>query len=612
MYPNIKRFLKEYLPGTGCLYTIGIVSLLVTVLFQALIPEHLREAINTLSSSKEWWSEDMKATLFGKAWIIIGYSILFLIARILSRVYIFLPGRQMESKIRQDFFSAAVSLPSDRSSEYSSGDLISRGTNDVSSVRVMISMGVLHTINSAVMIPLCIYFMFSISAKMTLLLLVPIPIVILTTRYLAKKMMMAAKKSQQELGVLSENTREQFKAHSLLSVFPVFKTIFKRVTVSNDRYTAKAEDLMKSRVYMFAVFSTLTSLGLFILLYFGGQESINSSDFGIGDFIAFSLYLGMIQAPLRALGWLLSIAQRGEVCLQRIYELRDVADQSRLIELERKIQSEEELERVLNVNAPMIEIKDLRFSYPKAKEEGSFELVIDSLKIEKNQTYGIFGQTGSGKTSLLKLLSANLRPSHGDIRFQSVAYKDIHVDSLSRQFSMLPQENSHFSGTIRHNVDLVHQHDSSHVHNKKSCNFEKAFEISQLTHDIAQFKDGLDTVLGEHGINLSGGQKQRLSLLRSLLRPRKVLMLDDFVSAVDHKTEEAIISSLFEELKDETAVLISHRISALKFCDQIIVMEDGRIVNQGSHEELMESNKSYAETYRYQQVESTLEEEAGR
>lgn len=596
MYKNTIRFFKEYLPDKGKGYFVGIFTLIVTIIITTVIPVYIKDATNILSA-KEFESNALLKTSI----IILALGITLSISRVLSRIYIFLEGRKIEAEVRQDLFKAVVNMPMELINKYQSGDLISRGTNDVTSVRVMISMGVLHTINSLLTVSFCLFYMFRISIELTLFCLIPLPLIIIITKLLSNKMMLAGRETQQQLGVLSETVREQFRAHNLLSIFPIFKLLNPQFEADNEKYSQKAENLMSIRVFIMVAVMSILSLGMYILLRFGGPAAINSDllntgGFDIGAFIAFSLYLGIIQGPLRAAGFLFPLLQRGEICLQRIYEVRDEATNAQEQDQARPIQQEEQfLEPQTN---SLVQLHNVNFAYNTENSE-AFKLSIDELIINKGVKYGIFGATGSGKTTLFNLLVGNLRTA--GLKYKKTNYEEISSAMISQQFSIVPQENRHFSKTIQENIDQVLNQESPA--DKKRTDFANAYEISQLEGDIEEFKDGLDTLLGEQGINLSGGQKQRLSILRALVKPREILLMDDFISAVDHKTEMRIVDSLFKQLKDETFIFISHRISALIQCDEILIMDQGRIVAKGSHEELLKVNSNYRETFEHQMLE---------
>jgi len=601
MHPYTKRFLKEYLPGKGKVYFWGILFLLLTIITQTTIPIFVKDAINLLSdtlySDQSQLNELFKVSLF-----ILLLGIFLCISRVLSRVLIFLQGRKIEAEVRKGLFEAVVDMPLDTISKFQSGDLISRGTNDVTSVRVMISMGILHSINTGLTVPLCIYFMFTISAKLTLICLIPIPLAIIGFRLLSNKMMLTGRETQKQLGVLSETIREQFRAHTLLSIFPVFGLINKQFEIDNEKYTQKAERLMSIRVLMMTIVVVILSLGMFILLYFGGPEAIENEKLGnggfdIGAFAAFCLFLGTMQGPLRAAGFLLPLMQRGEICLERIYEVRDAAEKAKIIDLKRKFQNE------LNYDDSQALVDLNRVDYKYNEEADSFSLSIDNLKLKSGLKYGVFGKTGCGKTTLVNVICGNIRTN--GVKYRGINYSDISANTLNSRFSIVPQDSKHFSKTIKENIDLIINNSDG---NGQALNFDDAYEVSQLGSDIQEFKDGLDTLLGEHGINLSGGQKQRLSILRALVKKKELLIMDDYVSAVDHKTEQLIIDALFKKVEKQTMLLVSHRVSALIPCDEIIIMDDGKIIDKGNHEELYQRNKDYRETYDHQILESKLED----
>ncbi|MCM8533981.1 MAG: ABC transporter ATP-binding protein/permease [Lentisphaeraceae bacterium] len=592
------------MPGKGKGYAIGIFCLVLTILATTSFPLFVDDAINLLSSANSKLTPEQSEKLRSLALIILGLGILGCVTRVLSRIFIFKEGRKIESEVRQDLFNSVVNMPMEVLSKYKSGDLISRGTNDVTSVRVMISMGILHPINTTLTLIICPYYMYQISPRLTLYCLVPIPVIVLIMRILSKKMMQVGRENQKVLGVLSETIREQFKAHTLLTIFPVFNLLIKKFKSDNDRYRKTSETLLTIRVLMMILMLSILSIGFFILIHFGGPEAIENErlgkdGFNIGAFTAFSLFLWMLLGPLRAIGFLFPLFQRGEICLTRIYEVRDAANQTIKEDDARQIQKTSQLN--FDQNLPLVSINKLKFSYPE--QNNNFCLDIEKLEIHENKKYGIFGPTGCGKTTLLNLICGNLRASN--LCLKGNKYDEISTNALNEVFSIVPQENRHFSKTISQNIELVTKSNENGFGHR--TDFEDAYKISQLRSDIDMFKDGINTLLGEHGINLSGGQKQRLSILRALVKKRKVLLMDDFVSAVDHKTENAIISGLYSILSDETMILISHRISALVGCDEIIIMDQGKIICQGTHEELLKKNESYKATFEHQTLEKNAE-----
>lgn len=597
MYTHSKRFIKEYVPAKKWIYFWGIISLLLTIALSTTVPLYIKDAVNLLKQDTLQDSQISQLHELAITILVIGLSLC--VFRTLSRVLIFLPGRQLEATLRQDLFDSVVSLPQNRLERFESGDLISRGTNDISSVRVMISMGILHSINSTCMISACLYFMLNISVKMTLLSLIPLPIVILVTRYLSKQLIVVAKQVQESLGRLTERIREQFRAHSMMRIYPVFDILHEKFETDNDNHNTLSLRQMLIRTYMLTSVILISSFGIYILIRYGGEMAINNEGFDVGSFVTFSLYLTILLDPLRALGWLLSVLQRGEVCLERFYEIKDEAISYKAEQIACPIKDQESFNQSCQVDksTPIIEAKDLSFAYSRQLEDSDiFSLSIAELKIEEGKKYGFFGKTGSGKSTLLKLLSNSLLANSGSISFRGTSFQDTCAEVLSQQFSVVPQECRHFSGTLKDNLDLAQENIAQNPLFTANS-FEEAYETSCLKSDVEKLSKGFDTILGEHGINLSGGQRQRLAIMRALLRPRQVLIMDDFVSAVDHKTEKEIIEKLYQNTKGQTALLSSHRISALQECDKIFIIADGTIVDSGNHEELLKTSRFYSETW---------------
>ncbi|MDD7983755.1 ABC transporter ATP-binding protein [Lentisphaera marina] len=602
-YPNVRRFLKEYPPKKLSIYFWGVLCLIITIVIHSSIPLITGRLIGALDDQQFPLNEATKGELSHVATYLLLAAIGLIVFRTLSRILIFIPGRQIESEVRESMYHSLLGLP--HSSPWTSGDLISTGTNDVTSVRVMISMGVLHVINTFGMICFCLYHMLNLSVRLSLYSLIPLILVVPVTKVISKKMMATGRKNQKLLGDLTEVIREHFRAHALMAVFPVYNSIIKRVDKANADYANTAEKFMTLRVFIMLMVSMITGFGIYILLRYGliKNDLIDSSE-GIATVVSFMLYLWIIQQPLRAAGFLLPLLQRGEISLERLYKVQDAAKEAQEIELQRPIKTRQDLDQKGNQNAAMIEIKDLDFTYkPQRDNEFQFELKIDSLVIEKGKKYGFFGSTGSGKTTLINIISGLLETKENTLKIYGVDRCDIQQKVLTDLFSQVSQECRHFGKTIRENINIV---EANSPHQGQRLSFEEALAISCLSPDLDKLSQGINTLLGEHGINLSGGQKQRLSILRALVRKAELVIMDDFISAVDHATEVNIIEKLYEATEDKTLLLISHRISALKNCDKIFLLEAGKIIDSGTHEELLKSNPSYASVSEYQEKSDVL------
>ena len=610
MLPMIRRCLRDYLPGKGWLYFWGLVFLALNVLCMTLVPASIRDAVDILNASDGGLDDDAVSALRVLAMTIIGFGVGLAVFRVLSRVVLFLPGRRIEAEVRRDVFRSLMRLSPSQLSRFALGDLISRGTQDVSTTRVTISMGILHAAGSLMLLVLCLVQMIKINVLLTIVGLIVAPLVTPLVKRWSRQMMHQSRVARDSLGTLSESIRETFRAHTLMMIYPVSDRILARYEDANDAYRDENEKLIRIRVPLWNVMASFVSLNLFLLVLAGGYLIVSGrSDLTIGQLVELSILLGLIQEPLRSAGMIISLYQRGEVSLERLYELMDAAAEQDSEQEQRAITDWEALSAAYDGSAPLIHLQDVRFSYPDSGGGEPFTLEIPDLSIESGQRIGIFGPVGSGKTTLLKVLTGNQPVSDGECLFQGVPYGQMDEALLLSRFALAPQENRHFARTIQANINLVQDHPASVSVGDESLRrvpFQTAYDVSALQPDVDAFPDGLDELLGENGINLSGGQSQRLSILRALLKPHQVLVLDDVVSAVDHDTEERILTQLYQSLSDQTLLFVSHRISALKPCDEIWILDEGRVVARGSHDELLERHAGYRSVYDHQVLEQQV------
>ena len=612
MLPHSQRFFRDYLPGHGVWYFWGLLFLVLNVAAIVTIPVFLDRVVTVLetATATNEFSPATRDVIRTNALTIIGLGIGLAIFRILSRVVLFVPGRRIEARLRQDYFGAITDLSPDQISRYQIGDLIARGTNDVNTSRVMLSMGVLHSVNAVLLMALSLFFMLRLSVWLTLVGLVFGPLLLMFVKRMSRLMMDKQRSARRELAELSETIRETFRAHTLMAVYPVFRQILARFEEHNRLYCEKNIELVRLRVPLFVSMGSFTDINQTLLLLIGGWMIMSGSgSFTVSNLIVFSVYLGLVQEPMRSGGFIISLFQRGEVSLERLYELYDEAGQARIHSESREISSSQHLENGRTGDAPLIQVRDLSFAY-QAEGHQPFTLVIPDLSLVQGRRYGIFGSVGCGKSTLLSILSGSQPVPRGHLFLDGMDYADIDEEVLISQFSIAQQESRHFARTIRENIELVssnerwQQFDSG---DSSVLGFDDAYEVSQLASDVERFEDGLDAILGEDGLNLSGGQKQRLAIMRALVKPHRVLMLDDIVSAVDHHTEKRILEELYRILENQCLIFVSHRISALMPCDEILVMENGRIVARGSHSELLKTHDTYRRTWEHQVLEQTLE-----
>jgi ATP-binding cassette, subfamily B, multidrug efflux pump len=616
---HTRRFLKEYLHGTGRFYFWGILCLVTTVVVTTAIPQWIRRAVATLKTVPGGGelSPGARHDLMTTALVIIGLGLALATFRALSRILIFIPGRRVEEKVRQSCFDAIATAPPGSLDRFQTGDLISRGTSDANHTRVFLSMGILHSINSVLILCLCLYHMICIDARLTLICFLPAPLVQILVRRVSMVMMTWSRKVAAQLGKLTESVRETIGAHTLLTIYPVLEQMFARFMQSNTRYQHSQEKLVRIRAVLFTAVSNLFAVAQLLLLWFGGRLVLDpAAGLGVEDFVAMGMYLALVQEPLQAAGFLITLFQRNEASLERLYEVFDIARNSREEQAAKPHKESWALGCVAGNTDVVLSVRNLVHRYPlSGPENGSgepFTLSIPELELRSGKAYGIFGQVGSGKSTLINILTGNIPVPRATCFYRGVDYRDIPLDILMGQFAISPQESRHFARSIRDNVDQVIANPAHPLQRDASSAekvFENALQVSQLEPDIDLFPDGWQSLLGENGINLSGGQKQRLSILRALVKPHEILVLDDIISSVDHHTETRILHYLYARRQDHACVIfISHRISALMPCDEILVMEDGRIVARGTHAALLETHAGYRRSYEHQVLEQQIEE----
>lgn len=620
MFSYTKRFVKEFVPGYGSWYFWGILCLTLTIGTTLCIPLLIREGVAILVRGDPLQGSTGvdQQSLVRTGLLIIAAGVLLAIFRTLSRILIFIPGRRIETTLRQRIFDSVASIPPGGTTGFTAGDLISRGSSDVTAIRVTLSMTILHCINILLLAVGCIVIMFRLSPLLTVVCLLPAPLLQVFVRRLSRRMMDRFRAVSAERGELTETIRESFSTHTLISIYPVYQHIFNVFQRANDHFQRSNEHLVRLRVWMTTVITSLTSLAQLFLLILGSRMIMGDhSTFGIDDFVAFSAYLMMVQDPLLSTGWLISTFQRGEAAVERLYAVFDRRSEIETDQVTRRVQRIDELAGAQSARDPLIEVRNLRYRYTDlssdipAKGNGSFELEVASLQVEAGRRYGIFGPVGCGKSTLIGILGGSIPVPRDMCFYRGIDYEEIRSDVLLRQFSIAPQESRHFARTIRENVDQVLTNpawNDRRSENDTAAIFNKAYLVSQLESDVPDFPEGLDSLLGEHGINLSGGQRQRLAILRALVKPHSILILDDIVSSVDHHTESEILRHLFADMPpDRSLIIASHRVSALIPCHEIWIMDNGRVESKGSHEELLSTHDVYRRTYEHQVLEQAIE-----
>jgi ATP-binding cassette subfamily B multidrug efflux pump len=573
---NNSKILLDYFKLKWPLYLIAICLMIVSNIDQATIPRFLGQ-----------FTDDLQKGDITRA-AILHYSVLLLIVGIsygilfgFGQFIVARLGRQFEFIIRQRLFQKFSVLNEHYFSKQGMGKMLSYVMNDVTAVRESISQGVNQTINAVFLILSSIVMMalssipwYLIAACICPMLIIPFIVVYFGPRIRERSMQV-----QESLAAMTGSAEEQFGGVRVTKTFAIEEIAKKRFGEKVERI----RDAQLSLVRMSSLFQAmLPFLGAFSLIFsilLGGYLTMQHR-ISLGDFVALTLYLRLIVNPLQQLGNVINTMQRSRASLERMNKLLAEVPDIR----------ENAAAHSLNSDGAIL-LSKLSFTYPDANNSVLQDI---DLKVKPGTTLGIVGKTGSGKTTLVKLLLRVYESPRGAIRFDGRDIQDITLESLRSKIAYVPQDGFLFSTTIRDNIAFSDRDISLEE-------IEEAAQYALIYDNILQFSDKFDTKLGERGVTLSGGQRQRTSLARGLLKKAQILILDDSVSAVDSRTEALILKSLRKLRKDKTTIIISHRISAVKHADEIIVLDEGRIVQRGTHQQLLEKEGNYSSLYRIQE-----------
>ena len=573
--------IKPYFRENRTVIIIGMISLIIVDVLQLFIPRIIKWAVDDLTAGRA----DL-AGLLRYAALTFTVALLIGIFRFVWRYFLFGTSRRVEEGIRTQLFTHLQSLSAPYFDRVRTGDLMAHATNDIQQIRMATGMG-LVAINDAVVLGLAaIGFMAYINVTLTLLVLIPMPLIALAARYFSRKMHHRYQSVQASFAELTEAVRERIAGVRVIKSYGLEKNEAKRIDQFSSGYVRENLGLVRITGTFFPMMVLLTNLSLAIVIYFGGRQAIRGT-ITTGDFVAFISYLGLLTWPMMALGWVTNLIQRGRASLDRISTVL----QTRPEVLERPGA------KTLSQVSGEIRLEHVTFAY-NGKPSAGYPPALSgaSLLVPAGSFVGIVGPPGSGKSTLLNLVPRLYDAHDGRILLDNVDTRDVNLHSLRSHMAFVPQEPFLFAGSVRQNITL----DDPAI---AESDLSAAVKNAALDETIRSMPDGLDTIVGERGIVLSGGQKQRIALARALLRPASVLLLDDPISQVDLETGTRIINALRDMIGTRTIIIVSHRMSAVRHADRIITMDGGRIVETGTHDELMAANRYYARTYRLQEIE---------
>ncbi len=599
------RQLLPYLRPARRSLQIGFVWVFLTTTLSLISPWVLKYVIDDLNTGFT------RTRLGAYALVLVALSAAEGWFRYAMRQRVIGASREIEYHLRNDFFAHLERLPVRYFHANRTGDLMSRATNDLNAVRMMVGPSVMYFASTALGFVMAVILMSRIDARLTILALLPLPGVTIATRYFGRAIHDRFERIQAQLSDMSAVVQEALAGVRVVRAYRQEGGEIERFRQSNDEYVERNRGLIRLQSAFYPALAFFFGVSTLLVVWIGGRDVI-AGRLTLGEFVAFSRYLVMLSWPMIAFGWVINMVQRGVASWERMREVFEApagdGEKGAEISTERgtglhlwKTRADSPTFPQMQTRPPLVEIRHLTFAYP-----GSPTPVLDdvSLVIEPGQTVGIVGATGSGKSTLLSLLPRLHEPPPGTIFFDGVDIREMPTDRLRRLIGVVPQEPFLFSETVGANIGFgLSEPASSDVARER---ITRAAALAGLAQDIERFPAGYDTWVGERGITLSGGQKQRAALARAIALDPPILLLDDALSSVDTATEEAILRELTAVRRARTCLIVAHRISTVRDADWIVVLRNGRVIERGTHAELVALDGIYAEMHRRQQLEEEI------
>lgn len=576
------RRLLPYLLRYRRRFALGLASVAVTTAVSLIAPWVLKSAIDDLSRGVTRG----KLAYYSCALLTVaavGATFRFLMRRIIIGV-----SRDIEYDLRNDFFAQLQRLPLSYFQARRTGDLMSRATNDLNAVRMTVGPAIMYSANTMILFVVAIAMMLSIDVRLTLVALIPLPFVSVSVWYFGSAIHARFERIQAQLSDLSAVTQEALAGVRVVRAYRQEQAELERFRASNQEYLERNRRLVRLQGMFYPSMGFFLGLGSLLVLWLGSREVIRGR-ISLGEFVAFNAYLVMLSWPMIAFGWVTNMVQRGLASWKRMLDVLDETPAIASAPTDRRT--------TLPAVTGAIEFRHLSFSY------GERQVLDDvSVRIEAGQTVALVGPTGSGKSTLISVLPRLFDPPPGTVFLDGVDVRDLSLEQLREAIGFVPQEAFLFSETVGDNIAFGAGGTSATNRDRVMW----AAGVARLDKDLAAFPDGLDTMVGERGITLSGGQKQRAAIARAVMMDPRVLVLDDALSAVDTYTEEEILARLRGVMRERTSLIVSHRVSTVRDADLILVLDRGRLVDRGTHDELVSREGFYAELYRKQLLEEEL------
>ncbi|MFZ0454230.1 MAG: ABC transporter ATP-binding protein [Ignavibacteriaceae bacterium] len=574
--------LKKYFARYKKKLFLGFLFIVLSNAGSVYIPLLMKDAINELNANLS------TQVLLRYALLIIAASLFAGIFRFLIRQTIIVVSREIEYDLRYDFWNHIQQLPLRYFQNNSTGNIMAHATNDINAVRMFLGPAVMYSVDTSVRLLIVISIMFSLNTTLTIYSLLPLPILSFLVYKVGKIIHEKFTLIQEKFADLTTKAQENFSGIRVIKSYVREESEINSFKKLSREFLTRNMDMIKIQAFFQPILFLITGFSIIIVIYFGGKQVINGQT-NLGDIAAFIIYLGILIWPMIAFGWVINIIQQGEASMKRL---------NKIFHEPFEINENESTDYSIKDIKGDIEFKNVSFQY---NENLPFILKDINLKIPKGSTYAIMGYTGSGKTSFINLIPRLYDATGGEILIDGKNVKTIPLNILRTNVGLVQQESFLFSDTITNNIS----------YGLREISKERVIQVSKIAHfnkDVESFPKEYETIMGERGITLSGGQKQRASLARALAIDPKILILDDSFSAVDTHTEEDILQSLKSFMKNRTSIIISHRVSTVKDADKIVLLSEGKIAEQGTHEELVSLGGIYADIHYKQLLEKELEE----
>ena len=577
------RTIKPFLFENTYALALGLLALIVVDLFQLIIPRIIKRAFDDLTIGTVTSSHLLQYALY-----LCGIALLIGVARFFWRYFLFGTSRRIEESLRNLLFFHLQTLSLNYFHKTKTGDLMAHATNDIDAVRMAFGIGLVAVTDGVILGLLSIAFMVYINPLLTFFAVLPMPLIAFLTFKFSPLLYKRFEQVQATFSLLTEKVRESVAGIRVIKAYVQEEKNLGGFEKISKEYAEKNMTLVKIWGMLFPVIMLVTSLGTGIILLLGGRLTILQV-ITPGDFVAFFSYLSLLTWPMMAIGWVINLFQRARASMGRI---------NRILDTQPEIRDETDVVISCAQLKGEIVFRNLTFSFRPGLKPVLKNI---SLAIKPGETVAIVGRIGSGKTTLLNLITRLYDPPHNMVFIDGYEIHQIPLDTLRRNVGYAPQDIFVFSDTFQENILFGNVRASEEA-------VRNALEVAQLNDEVMSYPDGLSTIIGEKGVTLSGGQKQRLTIARTLLPNTPILILDDVLSSVDTQTEERILTGLRTMTSGKTNLIVSHRLSSIRYADRIYVLDEGEVKEQGSHEELIAHNGIYADLWFKQRLETELEE----